>query len=33
MYDPKQIPYLLEKEFKENVAYTEYHIEELEDTF
>ena len=31
MYYPKQIPYLLDKEFKENVAYTEYHIEELEE--
>ncbi len=31
MYYPKQIPYLLDKEFKKNVEYTEYHIEELKD--
>ena len=28
MYYPKQIPYLLDKEFKENI---EYDIKELED--
>ncbi len=31
MYYPKQIPYLLDKEFKENIKYTEYNIKELED--
>ena len=31
MYYPKQIPYLLDKEFKENIVYTEYDIKELED--
>lgn len=31
MYYPKQIPYLLDQQFKENVAYTEYYIEELKD--
>lgn len=30
MYYPKQIPYLLDKEFKENIEYMEYHVEELE---
>lgn len=31
MYYPKQIPYLLNKEFKENILYQEYNIKELED--
>ena len=31
MYYPKQIPYLLDKEFKENIEYEEYNIKELED--
>lgn len=31
MYYPKQIPYLLDKEFKENIEYTEYKIKEIED--
>lgn len=31
MYYPKQIPYLLDKEFKENIEYTEYEIKELEN--
>ena len=31
MYYPKQILYLLDKEFKENVAYTECRSKELED--
>lgn len=31
MYYPKQIPYILDKKFKENVEYKEYKIEELED--
>lgn len=31
MYYPKQIPYLLDKEFKENIEYKEYHIKELEN--
>ncbi len=31
MYYPKQIPYLLDKIFKDNVEYTEYHFEELQD--
>ena len=31
MYYPKQIPYLLDKEFKENIKYVEYNIKELED--
>lgn len=34
MYYPKQIPYLLDKEFKENIEYieyTEHHIKELEN--
>ena len=31
MYYPKQIPYLLDKIFKDNVKYTEYHFEELEN--
>lgn len=30
-YYPKQIPYLLDKEFKENIEYVEYNIEELEE--
>ena len=30
MYYPKQIPYLLDKEFKENIEYKEYKIKELE---
>ncbi len=30
MYYPKQIPYLLNKEFKENIEYEEYNIKELE---
>ncbi len=29
MYYPKQIPYLLDKEFKENIKYQEYPIKEL----
>lgn len=31
MYYPKQIPYLLDNEFKENVQYTEYNIKEIEN--
>ncbi len=31
MYYPKQIPYLLDKEFNENIIYTEYQFEELND--
>lgn len=31
MYYPKQIPYLLDKEFKQNVEYTEYLVKELEN--
>lgn len=31
MYYPKQIPYLLDKEFKENIEYVEYKIKELEN--
>lgn len=31
MYYPKQIPYLLDKEFNENIEYTEYNIKELEN--
>lgn len=31
MYYPKQIPYLLDKEFQNNVEYKEYHLKELED--
>lgn len=31
MYYPKQIPYLLDKEFKENIEYVEYNIKELEN--
>ena len=31
MYYPKQIPYLLDKEFKENIQYVEYNIKELEN--
>lgn len=31
MYYPKQIPYLLNKEFKKNIEYKEYHIKELEN--
>lgn len=30
MYYPKQIPYLLNKTFKKNIKYTEYHFKELE---
>jgi len=26
MYYPKQIPYLLDKEFKENIEYKEYNV-------
>lgn len=29
MYYPRQLPYLLDKEFLENIEYKEYHIEEL----
>lgn len=31
MYYPKQIPYLLDKEFNENIEYTEYNIKEIEN--
>ena len=31
MYYPKQIPYLLDREFKKNIEYREYNIECLED--
>lgn len=31
MYYPKQIPYLLDKEFKKNIDYVEYNIRELEN--
>lgn len=31
MYYPKQIPYLLDKEFQNNINYEEYHIQELDD--
>ena len=31
MYYPKQIPYLLNKEFQENISYKEYQIKELSD--
>lgn len=31
MYYPKQIPYLLDKEFKENIEYTEYDVEEIKN--
>lgn len=31
MYYPKQIPYLLNEEFKENIEYTEYTVQELEN--
>lgn len=31
MYYPRQIPYLLDKEFKKNIEYIEYDIKELED--
>jgi len=31
MYYPKQIPYLLDKEFKENIQYEEYIIKELSE--
>ncbi len=31
MYYPKQIPYLLSKEFKENIRYKEYQIKELSE--
>ena len=32
MYYPKQIPYLLNEDFKRNVIYQEFHFDEL-DTF
>ena len=31
MYYPKQIPYLLNKKFKENIKYEEYKIKEIEN--
>lgn len=31
MYYPKQIPYLLDKKFQENIEYEEFRIEELND--
>lgn len=31
MYYPKQIPYLLNKDFKENIEYIEYSIKDLEN--
>lgn len=31
MYYPKQIPYLLDKDFKENIEYKEYNVKELEN--
>ncbi len=31
MYYPKQLPYLLDKEFKENIEYTEYKVKEIEE--
>lgn len=31
MYYPKQIPYLLDNEFNQNVEYTEYSVKELEN--
>ncbi len=31
MYYPKQIPYLLDKEFQKNIKYEEYRIKELKD--
>lgn len=31
MFYPKQIPYLLNEEFKKNVEYQEYHFDELKD--
>ena len=31
MYYPKQIPYLLDKEFKENIEYEEHIIKEIEN--
>jgi len=31
LYYPKQIPYLLDKEFKENIKYEEYQIKELSE--
>lgn len=31
MYEPKQIPYLLDKNFKENIEYKEYKIPELQE--
>lgn len=31
MYYPKQIPYLLNKKFQENIEYKEYNIKELEN--
>ena len=30
MYYPKQVPYLLDKNFKENIEYIEYNVEEIE---
>ena len=30
MYYPKQIPYLLDEEFKKNIEYREYNIVEIE---
>lgn len=30
-YYPKQLPYLLDKEFQENIEYKEYYMEELKD--
>ncbi len=31
MYYPKQIPYLLDKEFNENIEYVEYNLKEFEN--
>lgn len=31
MYYPKQIPYLLDQEFKENIKYEEYQVKELNE--
>ena len=31
MYYPKQLPYLLDKEFKENIEYKEHNIKEIEE--
>ncbi len=30
MYYPKQIPYLLNEDFKRNVIYQEFHFDELD---